>query len=400
MNKYYQTEKFKAILNTYEELQQGNIGGFLDAEELTDIAEYYHYKGMMKEMMDTLNYTINIFPGAVAPIVLKARVELFHNHNLKAAQNLAEEVEDTNDMEYIYLMAETLLYQDKASEANAFINEHYSQLSDNAERDEYATEVASFFLDYSKPELAKIWLDKVMKKDTDYYKETNARLLKEEGKYEESESIYNHLLDNNPYASEYWNELAQSQILHKDYNGAVTSSEYAIAINPEDDDAILNKATALFALNNYEEALKYYLRYKELVPFGDTSSVDITIGHILLSMEDDEKAKEYFEHGYMISEDKPTTMIHIAISTFENGYTSYAYDILKTIIGNCEEKWKLGYGYLARCCYELMKEEEFKKYLAIAVERNPEESTDLLGDLFPEGTEPKDYPTTPLLEFI
>ena len=61
MDKYYQTAKFKAILNTYNELLKGNNSGTLDAEDLTDICEYYHYKGMVKEMMYTLNYAINIF---------------------------------------------------------------------------------------------------------------------------------------------------------------------------------------------------------------------------------------------------------------------------------------------------------------------------------------------------
>ncbi len=400
MDKYYYTAEFKAILNTYKELQQGNIGSFLDAEELTDVGEYYLYKGKMKEMQETLDYAINLFPGAAAPIALKARVELRYNDNLKAAQTLANEIEDTDNIEYLYLMAEIFLYQDKVSEASTFIEENYHKLSDQQEKDDYALDFANFFLDYSKPEVAKMWLTKVSKKNITLFHETKARLLKEEGKYEESEHIYNQLLDNNPYAGEYWNELSQNQLLHKDYNGAVTSSEYAIAINPEDEDAILNKATALFALSNYEDALKYYLRYKELVPFGDTSSVDITIGHIPLFQDKVEEAKKHFEQGYMLSDDKPNTMIHIAISTFENGYTSYTYNILKSIIGNCEKKWKLGYGYLARCCYELKREEEFKKYLAVAVERNLEECADLLSDLFPEGTNPQDYPTTPLIESI
>jgi hypothetical protein len=397
LDKYYQTAKFKAILNTYNELLKGNNSGTLDAEDLTDICEYYHYKGMVKEMMYTLNYAINIFPGAVAPLALKARIELFNNNDIKAALTLAEEIEDTNDIEYIYLMAEILLSQDKVNEANSFIEDRYNNIFEQQEKDEYAIDIANFFLDYSMPLLAKAWLSKTNQKDTKDFHEASARLLKEEGKYEESETIYNHLLDNNPYSIEYWNELSQNQILHKDYNGAVNSCEYAIAINPEDEDAILNKATALFALNNYDDALKCYYRYKEIVSFGDTSSVDITIGHILLYQGKEKEAKNYFEHAYMVSEDKPNTMIHIAISSFENGYTNYAYNTLKAVIGNCDERWKTGYAYLARCCYELKLEDEFKKYLAVAIKRNPDESVDLLADLFPDGTDPNNYPTTPLL---
>ena len=39
---------------------------------------------------------------------------------------------------------------------------------------------------------------------------------------------------------------------------SVTSSEYAIAIDPEDAEGLLAKANGLFRLENFEEALKYY----------------------------------------------------------------------------------------------------------------------------------------------
>lgn len=189
MDKYYQTAKFKAILNTYNELLKGNNSGTLDAEDLTDICEYYHYKGMMKEMMYTLNYAINIFPGAVAPLALKARIELFNNNDIKAALTLAEEIEDTSDIEYIYLMAEILLSQDKINEANSFVEDRYNNIFEQQEKDEYAIDIANFFLDYSMPLLAKAWLSKTNQKDTKDFHEASARLLKEEGKYEESETL-------------------------------------------------------------------------------------------------------------------------------------------------------------------------------------------------------------------
>ena len=49
-------------------------------------------------------------------------------------------------------------------------------------------------------------------------------------------------------------------------NDSITSSEFAIAINPEDDEALLNKANGLFRLGRYEDALEYYRRFTKLCP--------------------------------------------------------------------------------------------------------------------------------------
>ncbi len=54
--------------------------------------------------------------------------------------------------------------------------------------------------------------------------------------------------------------------MNEEYSDAITSSEYAIAIDPNDPDAVSSKASGLFRLGNYEEALKYYKKYSELEP--------------------------------------------------------------------------------------------------------------------------------------
>ena len=58
------------------------------------------------------------------------------------------------------------------------------------------------------------------------------------GKYKDSERIFNELIDRNPYSTTYWNALASTQLMNEDYNNAITSSEYAIAIAPNDPEGI------------------------------------------------------------------------------------------------------------------------------------------------------------------
>jgi hypothetical protein len=62
-------------------------------------------------------------------------------------------------------------------------------------------------------------------------------------------------------------------------------------------------------------------------------------------------------------------------------------DFFKTV----GEDYKEGYAYLALCCNELMKNDEFLYYLKKACDCNPEEARAILGEFFPSHMDPKDY---------
>ena len=100
----------------------------------------------------------------------------------------------------------------------------------------------------------------------DEYLELKATLLTIEGKYEEAKRIINQLIDRDPYAVSYWNLLANTQFKNGETKECVTSSEYALAINPNDPEAIYYKANGLYVLGNIEGALHCFERYCELMP--------------------------------------------------------------------------------------------------------------------------------------
>ena len=70
-------------------------------------------------------------------------------------------------------------------------------------------------------------------------------------------------MDHNPFSTVYWNALANAQFMSEDYSASIASSEYAIAIDPNDAESILTKANGLYHLENYEEALSYFEKYAE-----------------------------------------------------------------------------------------------------------------------------------------
>jgi tetratricopeptide (TPR) repeat protein len=126
--------------------------------------------------------------------------------------------------------------------------------------------VANLYTDWGISEKAMEWMSRAEPEETPDFKEIMARTLYGVGKFKDSARLFNELIDTDPFQKRYWNSLASAQYMNEDYSGAVESSEYAIAIDPNDPDSLVAKANGLYRLGNYEQAIEYYLRYLQLIP--------------------------------------------------------------------------------------------------------------------------------------
>ncbi len=285
-----------------------------------------------------------------------------------------------------------MIADNHVSKADHYLQEQYDNVIDEDDHEEFAIDAAALFADYEEIDYAEKWLNQSTMINEDEYKEIKVRILKGQGKYEASETLINELIDDNPYSCAYWNQLTQIQFLRNNVQGAITSSEYALAINPNDEEALLNKANGLFSLDNFVESLKYYQQYRQTCHHVDFSIIDVTIGHLYLILGQPKEALDFYFQSITESENKDQALINVAISIFDNGYFELTYRILINYLPNATKDWTEGFAYLARCCYELKKTEEYKQFLQIAIERNPRECQDVLSDLYPPETEIKDYP--------
>lgn len=265
MQGYFDTKEFEQLLASYEEAQQRGESIYLDSEQMTDIAEYYHWMGRSDDAVAVADQALSMYEGATAPLVLKARIALLTNNDPKGALALAEQIEDKYDLDYYYIKAEILIVIDKAEEADLYLETCLDQVSDN-EYEDFLLDVATLFVDYEQTALARKWLERSEEHELNDYQETLGRILYFEKDYEESIRIFEQLIDNSPYTTYYWDMLACDQLALGLYDEAITSSEFALAINPNEDSALLYKGQALMRLKNYEEAIAYFEHYGSLRP--------------------------------------------------------------------------------------------------------------------------------------
>lgn len=456
---YYDSEEFHDLLDTYEEAVNNGEPVFMDADELAEIADFYQMTGNPDAADRAINLALSLSPGAIAPLSYKIHEALIDGE-IDAAKEYLSQIVERDEPDYIYDKAEILIAEDKIEEADQYLR---SQLKDlpPEEYQDYVVDIANIYADYGLSEKTMEWIARAKPEDTQDFKELMARTFFGLGKFKESERLFNELIDANPFSKRYWNDLASAQFMNEDYSGAIQSSEFAIAIDPEDPEGIVAKANGLFRLNNYEEALSYYQRYSEMEPddelallnagsclinlgrfkeaeevlrlaeektpedsaylcdvyqelafalsedgqteealryMNKTDELDcdhvqmkVIKGHILVAAGRMKEAGNHFGQALKESDNSPRTLMRIIVSFYDNRFIEGAYKLFRMFFRNVPDDFDEGYAYMALCCYDLKKYDEFLDYLKTACERNPKECRQVLSHLFPEDLTPEKY---------
>ena len=199
---------------------------------------------------------------------------------------------------------------------------------------------------------------------------------------------------------------------------------------PDDDLVLLNEGVCLVNMNRHQEAVPYLERalevadeesevlpqiYLELafcyssmkqpskalemidvameMP-GDITDLLVIRGHILLENGMTEQAEETFKEAIRQSDNSPSILLRIIVSLYDNRYVNSSYEMFKkffSVVNELDPDFNRGHAYMALCCYDLGKNDEFLEYLQKSVEMNPHEAKLVLGFLFPQGMEPSEY---------
>lgn len=151
-DEYFDSEEFQELLDEYEHAMDTGMPVFMDADELADIADYYQLTEHYDEADQAIDLALSLEPGAVAPLTYKIHEALWNGHTDEARQYF-EQITDTDDPDYVYDKAEILLAEDRAEEADSYLNDEFKKLPDD-ERQDYIVDVANIFTDYNQPEKA------------------------------------------------------------------------------------------------------------------------------------------------------------------------------------------------------------------------------------------------------
>ena len=285
-NKYYQSRHFLRLLHRYEKaVSEGHVP-YLEADELTDIAEYYMTGKQDTKANQAIQAAIDMHPDSVDPQIFRARQKMFYGE-LDEARAIIDAITEQEDCEVIYIRAELLIKEERSPEASAFLLEHMEQMQDSLCT--YLYDCASIFMDYDQWELAMEWMERLREAYPSHPQLPimEAEILMGLDNYEEALPMLQEILDNEPYDSEAWNLLAETYIALEMYSEALEAADYSLAINPQDSNALLMKGNAYMRDEQTGAAIEHYKRYLEAQP--DDLSVQISLA---LCYSNEERYKE------------------------------------------------------------------------------------------------------------
>lgn len=272
---YFNSKEFKELLNRYEMGTKAGEKPFLDVDDLVDIADYYNFKDRGDEAMEVIDFALEMYPGATLPNVFMAR-DALANMDFDKAREYMGLIEDHDDPDYHYLEAEIMIAEGNVEKADEYLREYFKDIEPD-EYEDFIKDCANLYIDYGQTDKAYEWIMRTKGDDSEDFKDLMGRILVALGKFKDSERIFNELLDANPYDTKYWKTLSSVQLLAQDFSGALTSIEYALAIDPDDVEGLFCKANALLRLENFEEAVKTFRKFLEHRPDDAVGLMDLGI---------------------------------------------------------------------------------------------------------------------------
>ena len=407
---YFNSEDFKELLESYETALQAGEQPFMDADDLVDLADYYNYHGEGDKAAEAIERALDLYPDATLPNVFKAREALMMGDN-ELAHHYAEAIGDKDDPDYHYLTAEILIAEGHIEQADLYLRRYAKSVNED-EWEDFIKDCANLYVDYGVNDKAYQWMMRSKGDDSSDFKELMARTLMGLGKYKDSEKIFNELIENYEEALEYFrrleNLMPDDDVILLDegvclvnlgrHEEAVSYLEHALSVADEESEVLpqiyLELAFCYSSMKQPSKALEMIDAAMELP--GDTTDLMVIRGHILLENGMLEEAEETFKDAIRQSDNSPSVLLRIIVSLYDNRYVNSSYEMFKKffeVVNAYAPDFNKGHAYMALCCHDLGKNDEFLEYLRKSVEINPREAKLVLGFLFPEGMEPNEYVT-------
>ena len=268
---YFQDQEFRTSLAAYERMQAGGETVELDAETLTDIAEFYAMSQRNDEANRCIQYALAFYPDSVDPKIFLARQQMFVG-NIQKAWEICDSIAEQDDREVIFLRAELYLIGQEEEMAYNLLFDSY--LNDQEDAAEFLYDSIGILKDYGLAEKALEWTDILRSQYPDYLAAIplQAEILIMKDENETAIKILDSYLHEMPFDTQAWLIMSEALEDEERFDEALEAVDYVLAINSEHADALLARGNILFDCTQIEEALKYYQMFLSYYP-DDVSGI-------------------------------------------------------------------------------------------------------------------------------
>ncbi|MDI9320022.1 MAG: tetratricopeptide repeat protein [Phycisphaerales bacterium] len=256
----------ESILERYENVKNGNSVGLLDEEDFERVVEYYFQHNNDAEALLACDIAKTYYPFSSSILLLKAEILTQTQKYGQALKSLDElEQYDQANLGAVLLRADVYLSQSKHEYAAHFL----LKSSDNfqgSEKIEILLELADVYDECEEYEDVYQTLKKVLALDT-----RNEEALQKVSFWAEftnqlADSVTLHLqiTNDDPYSTLAWFNLGAAYQGLKQYDSAIDSYQYCVAIDEKFEFAYRNMADAYMRKKEYDHALEVLQKHLEI----------------------------------------------------------------------------------------------------------------------------------------
>lgn len=277
-NDYFNSEEFKLILEKYEASEQQGSACYFDAEDYLDIADYYLIMDRPTDAIRAIDVGESLHNDNEDLKGVRSGAYIYM-HRFEEAREVLSELSQ-NEPSIIYQRAQLAYALDYDTDTAEELFTEWIETEEKASghdskeeredrlRDAYLHILTSFIElrgEKYDEELVKRWVEEYYARfaplGSNEWDLVLADMVRNEGLTDMVEKVYSSLLEYDPYLNYGWTVLSASQVMNGHYQEAIESADFALAIDPENVDATLNKAHAQYALGNKEQALGLFEKY-------------------------------------------------------------------------------------------------------------------------------------------
>lgn len=295
-NDYFQTDSFKELIRSYENKYAIGESIYLDVDDFADLSDYYLSIDAPDMAMDCVDMGLRIHKEDNILLVVKSAIHIYR-HEFSDAASIIYSF-DNSDPDVLYQKAQ--LEYALANDVDSSVSYFRQWLEQNNDRESY-THIISSFVELSSPEtfsddLLRSWIteyiDRFSPMTEDFYDTTIADICREHNYADLYIRIVSQILDENPYYPNGFKLLGLAQYTVEDFETAIQSFDFALAINPDDNDILLGKAHTLLAMGDSTQCIDLFRTY---IDNGGDVVQNIPLCQCLFEIGETEEALERLE---------------------------------------------------------------------------------------------------------
>jgi len=292
-DQFQEDKEFHEVLGRFERMIEHKRSSFFDVYDFERIIDHYLDRNHFSQAISAVGLAMRQHPGSVTLLIKEAQVYAEKGETPKALKMvLSIEKQEKSNVELYMLKGMILNQMSRIGEAEKTFNKALENSYENEVDILY--DIALSFEYVNQFRLAIRYLQKASKK-----KPGRLNILYELAycydrlhDFDKSIQYYEAYLDREPYSENIWYALGLIYFKKENYRKAVECYDFAIAINDEYAMAVFNKANALANLDDFSGAIMTHKECIILEP--DNVMAHCYLAESLEKMENYDEAIEWY----------------------------------------------------------------------------------------------------------